>query len=164
MNYFFTTRLPLFIALLLVASSWILLDRSSAQARDTIRKHHLDDIEHSLYFARDVRHTFPPYDQATWCGELNDPKNTAVKAEVEAALRAQHEKYANKAKPFPTDPLANHDYFYWKRSPANFELYSVLEAAPTGEKNTWQCATTPGKYYDYGLTSVLREDTGVFSL
>jgi len=155
----FLTRLPLFIALLLVIGGGAaLLTRSAQQARDTIRKHHLDDIEHALYFARDLHGTYPPYAETEWCGALNDPKNSAVKTAVEEALRAQHTKYSNPQKPFPTDPLAGHDYFYWKHSPASFELYSILEAAPTGEKNTSGCAQSPLSFYDYGLNSVLREN------
>jgi hypothetical protein len=159
------SRLPLAIALLTLAlGGWWLLERSDAQARDTIRKHHLDDIEHALYFARDTHGTFPPYDSATWCGQLNAPANRAVRDQVEAALRQQHEKYANPAKPFPTDPRPDLDYFYWKRSPAMFELYANLEAAATGERNTLLCPTTAAQYYDYGLLSVEREETGTFNL
>ncbi len=156
------SALPIFIALIaLLVGGIFLLERSDRQARDTIRKHHLEDIERSLYFARKLHGTYPPYEAPTWCGKLNAPENAAVRAEVEAALRAQNEKYANPAKPFPTDPQAakdGSDYFYWKRSLALFELYAVLEAAPTGERSTTACPTTPNLVYDYGLSSALRED------
>lgn len=136
-----------------------LLTRADRQARDTIRKHHLEDLERSLFFARDVHGTYPPFDAATWCGRLNDPHNEAVRTQVEQALRAQNEQYANEQKPFPTDPAGGcYDYFYWKRSPALFELYARLEAAPTGERQTILCDNAPAEYYDYGLTSALRED------
>lgn len=137
-----------------------LVERSDQQARDTIRKHHLEDIERSLFFARGLHGTYPPYDMVAWCGQLNAPRNAAVKAQVEAALRAQNETYANPAKPFPTDPLAHDgvDYFYWKRSPALFELYAILEADPTAERTTTGCDNAPPLTYDYGLNSSLRED------
>lgn len=153
--------LPVLVALvgLLVGGMW-LLERSDRQARDTIRKHHLEDIERSLFLARDLHGTYPPYEQTTWCGQLNDPQNAAVAAQVEAALRAQNEKYGNQAKPFPTDPLAAQgvDYFYWKRSPALFELYAILEADPTGERTSAGCDNAEQLTYDYGLLSAFREE------
>lgn len=147
------TRLPLIVAtiLLLVGGMW-LLNRAAAQTRDTTRKHQLDDLEHGLYFARDTLGTYPPYDAPTWCGELNAPSSEGVRAQVEAALRAQNAKYANPAKPFPAD-----DFFYWKRSPAIFELYAHLEAAPTGDRSTMLCPGARAQLYDYGLVSVQRE-------
>lgn len=154
------TRLPLIITfLLLIIGGWFLLDRSAALNRDTTRKHHLEDIEKSLYSARDLHGTYPPYELPTWCGLLSDPKNQAVHDQVESALRAQNEKYANPDKPFPTDPLAGQtpDYFYWKRSPASFQLFSVLEQDQNGDRNTANCPNAPELSYDYGLTSVLRE-------
>ncbi len=154
-------RWPLVAALLLVlVSGWYLLDRAASQARDTIRKHHLEDLERSLYSARRLYGTYPPYDQPTWCGQLHDQNNNSVRGAIEAALRAQNEKYANPAKPFPTDPLPNtqRGYFYWKRSPASFELYAQLEADRSGERSTTACATAPPLQYDYGIASVFRED------
>lgn len=160
-------RLPVLVALgVVLVGGLFLVERSDAQARDTIRKHHLEDIERSLYFARSLRGTYPPYDQPTWCGRLNDPASEAVRLEVEEALRAQNEKYGNLEKPFPTDPAATKlttDYFYWKRSPAVFELYSILEAAPTGERATTWCERAPELQYDYGITSSLDRE-GRFSL
>lgn len=171
-----TPRLPLFaLSLLFLTTGWLLLDRSAAQARDTTRKHHLDDIEHALYAAYRQHDTLPPYDQPSWCGRLNDPKNAAVKAEVETALRQYNDKYGKQEKPFPHDPLvtgiqgdapplrqladggADPDYFYWKHSPVVFELYSILEAAPTGERSTNQCPTDPTQIYDYGIRSYDRQ-------
>lgn len=161
-----------FIAVLL--GGIFLLDRSNRQARDTIRKHHLQDIEDSLYLARNLNGTFPPYDQPHWCGRLNDPANAEVKQQVEQALRQKIEKYSNPEKPFPADPLRsedstqiltthyslqpNNDYFYWKRSPAVFELYSILEADRNGNRTTENCPTDPNLQYDYGLNSALREN------
>lgn len=137
---------------------FFLLWRSAGQARDTIRKHHLADLEQSLFFARELHGTFPPYEESSWCGLLNDPKNSAVREQVEEVLRQQNNKYGNQAKPFPTDPLAGNDYLYWKRSPAVFELYAVLEQAKTSEKNSLGCDNAPGLYFDYGTTSRWRED------
>ena len=157
-------QISLILALiLLLAGGVALLHRNDQQARDTIRKHHLADIETSLYFTRSIKGTYPPYDQPTWCGVLTDPKNTTVKAQVEAALRQQNDMYKNPAKPFPTDPkFANtaQDYFYWKRSPSTFELYATLEADKTGDRNSLGCTTngaTPTTY-DYGIASINREN------
>lgn len=154
-------RLPLVIAtILLAAGGTALLNRAAAQARDTTRKHHLEDIEHALYAARNRYGTFPPYDAPTWCGQLNDV-SSSTRQQIEDALRAQNEKYANPAKPFPTDPhltiRASRDYFYWKHSPASFELYAALEANPTGERRTHFCPGT-NLVYDYGLSSIWREE------
>lgn len=151
-------RLPILIALvLLITGGVFLLDRADAQARDTIRKHHLEDIEQALYFARGLQGTYPPYDQPSWCGRLADPKNEKVRAQIEEALRAQNDKYANPDKPFPTDPSNPTGYFYWKRSPAIFELYSTLETDPNAERNTIECSNGTAHAFDYGLTSVWRE-------
>lgn len=180
----FLSHLPLLLATLGLAIGGVfLLHRADAQARDTVRKHHLEDIEKSLYSAY-LRHgTYPPYDQATWCGVLSDPANHNVRAQVEAALRQQNNKYSNVAKPFPADPLVDPrqigtdkprlvkqvldqehtppDYFYWKRSPAVFELYSILEAAPSGDRTTHTCTQAANLTYDYGLNSRTRTGTVV---
>jgi hypothetical protein len=153
--------LPLFIALIIMLLGGIfLLNLADAQARDTVRKHHLEDLEQSLYFARNIHGTFPPYDQSNWCGLLNDPANSSTLSQIEEALRSQNEKYANPLKPFPEDPqtgLLTSGYFYWKRSPANFELYSILETDSNNERSTNNCNNAPELYYDYGLTSIWRE-------
>lgn len=150
--------LPLFIALVIMLLGGIfLLNLADAQARDTIRKHHLEDIEQSLYFARGLHGTYPPYDQPSWCGLLNNPANSSTLAQIEEVLRAQNEKYANPNKPFPQDPAQFKGYFYWKRSPANFELYSVLETDPNHERSTRDCNNAPDLDYDYGITSIWRE-------
>jgi hypothetical protein len=148
--------LAITLALVLIGGA-ALLRLSAQQARDTIRKHHLDDIEQSLYTAQHRFGTFPPYDQPTWCGSLNDPSSVALKAEVEAALRFQNPMYGNLAKPFPTDPTAQWDYFYWKRSPAVFELYAHSEAAPTGDRNDFACPGATPQFFDYGITSLWRQ-------
>ncbi len=154
--------LPLVAALALVVIGGVaLLEKAERQARDTTRKHHIEDIEQSLYFAQSLHGTYPPYEEATWCGRLNDPDNRPVRDQIEAALRAQHEKYANADKPFPADPLypgQEQDYFYWKRSPSTFELYAVLETDKNGERNTAACPGTGLVRYDYGLASIWRED------
>jgi len=164
---------PVYLALiLLIVGGVFLLNRADAQARDTIRKHHLEDIEQSLYVARLTHGTYPPYNQPSWCGTLTDPGSASVQAEIEAALRQQNNKYANPNKPFPTDPLANRlssvstspnpdslpSYFYWKRSPAAFELYSILEADSNQDRSTAGCPNTSLLFYDYGIASVWREN------
>lgn len=170
-------RLPLYLALGgLILGGVFLLNRADAQARDTIRKHHLEDLEQSLYFARNIHGTFPPYDQPSWCGVLSAPGNEDILSQVEEALRAQNEKYANPEKPFPTDPLLvgwsspiapaasgatgdqSPDYFYWKRSPATFQLFSALETDPTAERSTAGCDNSGLSYYDYGITSLWRQN------
>lgn len=161
------TSTPLVIALLLLAGGGVwLLNRAEEQARDTTRKHHLEDIEQSLYFARSVYGTYPPYDQPSWCGLLNDPVNAPVRQQVEDVLRRQNDTYSNIEKPFPADPLADQvaGYFYWKRSPATFELYSILEQDQNGERNTAACDNAPNLKYDYGITSVWREGNQTVSL
>jgi len=160
------THLPLVVAFIaLIFGGVFLLHRADTQARDTIRKHHLEDIEKSLYFAANLHGTYPPYDQPTWCGVLGDPANAEVTDQIEAALRQQNKKYANPDKPFPTDPLADKasspstlpkttaGYFYWKRSPVVFELYSILETNQTNDRATTNCDSTESLLYDYGLNS-----------
>lgn len=144
----------------MAGGSVFFLNRADQQARDTIRKHHLEDIERSLYLAHSLHGEFPPYGVPTWCGVLNDAKNTAVKKEVDEALRAQNDKYGNLAKPFPSDPkygYSTQDYFYWKRSPALMELYATLEADKSGDRNTQICANSSAITYDYGIASANRE-------
>lgn len=166
------TSLPLVVVLAAVLVGGVfLLTRADAQARDTIRKHHLQDIEDSLYFARAVHGTYPPYDQVTWCGPLQQGSGAAF-AEVEAILREQNDTYMNTEKPFPRDPLlagaqgqsavaASPDYppyFYWKRSPAAFELFAQLEADQNGAFTLDDCDTIVTGSYNYGLDSVERQD------
>lgn len=154
--------LPVYCAfILLVLGGIVLLEKAERQARDTIRKHHIEDIEYSLYALRARYGTYPPYNQLSWCGILSDPANQSVRDSIETSLREQIEKYSNSQKPFPADPLyqeSKKDYFYWKRSPSVFELYATLEARPTEERSTIQCETAQGHAYDYGITSSLREN------
>ncbi len=145
--------------LLLLIGGTFLLVKQDTQARDTIRKHHVADIETALYLARKNHGTFPPYDEFTWCGVISAPENTAVKGQIEESLRKAVDKYSNDAKPFPQDPTEKErNYYYWKRSPSMFELYSILEAAPTGERNTFSCPEGLHTTYDYGIASILREN------
>lgn len=152
---------PLVVTLVLtMGGGWYLINRADAQARDTTRKHHLEDIEQALYFARNLHGVYPPYDQETWCGQLEAPKSAVTHDEIEEALRAQNEKYKNPEKPFPTDPHEGTDdfnYFYWKRSPVSFELYAQLEADQNNERSSRNCPTASPANYDYGITSVWRE-------
>lgn len=149
---------PLIAALILLAGGGLfLLEKAERQARDTIRKHHLQDIEQALYTARDLAGVFPPYEDSTWCGFINASENNAVRDQLEAALRKQNDAYANLDKPFPTDPLPSQDYFYWKRSPTTFELYATLEEDKNGERNSLLCENAPKQYFDYGLASIQRE-------
>lgn len=151
-------HVPLVAALILLAVGGVfLLSKAQRQTHDTTRKHHLQDIEDALYFARETAGTFPPYDQPTWCGFLSAPQNRPVRDQVEAALRAQNKKYANPDKPFPSDPLPGQDYFYWKRSPSMFELYAVLEEETSGDRNSILCPGAAPQYFDYGLASIERE-------
>lgn len=150
------------VAFILVALGGIfLLEKSERQQRDTTRKHHIADLEQALYFARGHHGTYPPYEEASWCGILSDAKNAAVLSQVEEALRTQHEQYENPAKPFPFDPKLSAgdtgDYFYWKRSPTSFELFAMLETDANGDRNTLACDNAKPYHYDYGITSVLRE-------
>ncbi|OGY36437.1 MAG: hypothetical protein A3E36_03520 [Candidatus Andersenbacteria bacterium RIFCSPHIGHO2_12_FULL_45_11b] len=144
--------------LLLIIAGFTLIHKEDKQARDTIRKHHLADIETALGLAKRQHGQFPPYDQLTWCGVISDPTNSSVQAAIEVPLRQAVEKYENPQKPFPEDPNNPvKNYYYWKRSPSMFELYSVLEAAPTGDRNTFSCPTGLHTAYDYGISSILRE-------
>lgn len=169
-------HLPLILATLgLLFGGTFLLHRSEAQARDTIRKHHLQDVEEALYFAYTLHGTYPPYELATWCGYLSETSDgSTTHAEIETALRQQHELYAKNEKPFPQDPLLDPvsaealaqvdrtpDYFYWKRSPAVFELYSILETDPNGTRSTIHCPARPDLHYDYGINSRLRTSTTI---
>jgi hypothetical protein len=143
---------------LLLAAGTLLLIKQDKQARDTIRKHHLADIETALYVARNNHGTFPPYDKLSWCGAISAPENKPVQDAIEASLRKAVEKYENEEKPFPTDPTEKtRGYYYWKKSPSMFELYSILEANKTGERNTFACPEGIHTTYDYGIASILRE-------
>ncbi len=145
--------------LVLVIAGSLLLIKQDKQARDTIRKHHLADIETGLYVARKTHGTFPPYDKLTWCGVISAPENKNVQDAIEESLRKAVDKYANSEKLFPQDPNQQEkNYYYWKRSPTTFELYSILEAAPTGERNTFTCPEGLHTTYDYGISSILREN------
>lgn len=162
-------HVPLFAALILLAVGGVfLLNKAQRQTHDTTRKHHLQDIESSLYFVQSLAGTYPPYEESSWCGFLNAPENEGVRDQVEEGLRAQNEKYANEEKPFPTDPLYQvgssdetiWDYFYWKRSPSSFELYAVLEQEKNGDRNSLKCPNQPGQFFDYGIASIQREHPG----
>jgi len=136
----------------------LLLIKQDRQSRDTIRKHHLADIETALYLARNNHGTFPPYNELSWCGVISAPENKEVRSAIEESLRIAVEKYENPEKPFPEDPKEKEkNYYYWKRSPSMFELYSVLEADTTGERNTFACENGIHTTYDYGIASILRE-------
>lgn len=151
--------LPLIVAVLLaIGGSYFFVQKADRQARDTIRKHHLEDIEKSLYFAEKLHGTYPPYEQTSWCGFINAPENRAVRDEMEEAIRAQNEKYKNIDKPYPTDPLSSQDYFYWKRSPSSFELYATLEFEKTGDRSTSGCPDIEHVKFDYGISSVIRQN------
>lgn len=144
--------------LLLLTSGTFLLIKQDKQSRDTIRKHHLADIETALYLARNNHGTFPPYNKLSWCGVISAPENKPVQDMIEESLRKAVDKYKNPEKHFPTDPTEQkRGYYYWKRSPSMFELYSVLEAEKTGERNTFSCPTGIHTTYDYGIASILRE-------
>ena len=134
-----------------------MLEKADAQARDTTRKHHLDDVELALYFARRVHGTYPPYETAQWCGKLANPDESSAVAEIEAALREQNEKYANPEKPFPTDPLSSEDrdYVYVKQGPASFLLLANLEL--DGKDLDMQSKCDDQLNMNYMLDSLIRE-------
>jgi hypothetical protein len=139
-----------------------LLNKADRQSRDTIRKHHVFDIESALLFAQSTRGTVPPYDQAEWCGSLQE--TSPVRQQIEEALREQSEQYANLSKPFPTDPTNESGYFYWKRTPDVFELYALLEEDKNGSFSTAGCASADTVVYTHGLNSALRKDIPRFVL
>lgn len=158
----FVSTLPVVIALgALVVGGLLLLERSERQARDTIRKHHLQDLEDALFFARAAHGTFPPYETATWCGELTPASGEVAVQQVEAALRQQHALYANPAKPFPTDPRHG-AYVYWKHSPTVMELLTSLEADAEVDRDSTGCPAIAARRFTYVLTSSEREDRARF--
>lgn len=128
----------------------------AAQARDTIRKHDLQDIEEALMRYSRTTGTFPPSTYPTWCGVLSDPRNAAVASAIETALR-QDEKYGKPEKPFPRDPRfadTSRGYTYWKTSPVSFELLAELEADPNNTRVVPECSASVA--YDYSTVSVSR--------
>lgn len=155
--------IPIALALLAVSLGGIfLLDRADQQARDTIRKHHLLDIEKALYYARVQKDTYPPSNFSAWCGSL--AVDSAARQEIEMALRQQNDKYANPAKPFPTDPLQNPGYFYRKIGQHTFELYAMLENDVAGAFATNGCDDQENITYTYGINSSLRNNQLEYSL
>jgi hypothetical protein len=126
------------------------------QARDTVRKHDIEDLEHALTRSARAAGTYPPEGVSSWCGTLTNPRNRAVRDVVEAALR-RDDKYAKSDKPFPADPRyagTDRDYFYWKTSPVSFELLAELEADRTDARDTTDCGGSVA--YDYSVVSQLR--------
>lgn len=101
-----------------------LINKQAVQTRDTTRKHHLQDLEDALYFAGNTNGNFPPYEEEQWCGNLE--QDSTARQQLEEALRLQNEKYANPAKPWPTDPLG-YPYQYCKTGTETFELKAELE-------------------------------------
>ncbi|MEK7499700.1 MAG: hypothetical protein AAB649_03780, partial [Patescibacteria group bacterium] len=79
---------PVFAAIfLLLTSGTLLLIKQDKQARDTIRKHHLADIETALYLSQIKHGTFPPYNKLSWCGVISAPENKSVQDAIEIDLR-----------------------------------------------------------------------------
>lgn len=155
-----SSYMPVLAMLFLLAiGGFFLIQKEDLQSRDTIRKHHLADIETALKLAKKQHGQFPPYDVLTWCGVISDPANKDLQNDIETLLRKSVDKYANLEKPFPIDPKESvRNYYYWKRSPAMFELYAVLEADNNGDRNTFSCPTGLHTTYDYGISSILREE------
>lgn len=161
-HLFSFARLPLYLAFALTVFGGVfLLHRSAAQARDTTRKHHLQDIEDSLYVALSIHGAYPPYGQPSWCGYITPESPSDARLAIEDALRHQINLYANPAKSFPEDPLPPHQnppYFYWKHSPSSFELYANLETTVPDEYLLSNCTgSSPAPAFNYRLTSVWRE-------
>ena len=55
-------------------------------------------------------------------------------------------------------------YFYWKKSPTVFELYTLLEADDDGSFSTATCAGADEVTYNHGFNSALRQDVARFTL
>jgi len=89
------------------------LSLQAKQARDTIRKHHLEDLEQALLKVGKEKGSYPPYSSSSWCGLLADSENKEVKDVIEESLR-EDEKYAKPDKSFPQDPAYEEKlgYFY----------------------------------------------------
>ncbi len=132
------------------------IELQARQARDTMRKHDLEDLEHALIRHARAMGTVPPDNVPAWCGTLSASTHAPVRAVIEAALR-RDEKYAKLEKPFPQDPRFGgtaRDYFYWKTSPVSFELLAELEGDANDTRETAACGGTVA--YDYGITSTER--------
>lgn len=153
--------------ILVVASGTWAIRLQGLQARDTIRKHDIEDLEQALLRYGRLQGTYPPDDMPMWCGTLSDPSSAAVRAAIEDSLR-RDEKYAKPEKPFPRDPVyrgADRDYFYWKTSPVSFELMSELEADRNNSRPMNRSACAPATQtqsarrdagYDYSVVSTRR--------
>lgn len=132
--------------------------RIAALARDTERKHELDDLEQALYRYLRQYHVYPPREHPFYCARLSSSSARALRAEIEVFLR-RDVKYQNPAKPFPADPaFANQagDYIYWKRSPRAFELYAATELSSSKGAPFFPCAQSNFPYH-YRIRSIKRE-------
>lgn len=154
------------LVLIFAALGLLTIHLQAAQARDTIRKHDIEDLEQALLRYARLQGTYPPNDVPTWCGVLSLEPNRPVRDAIEWALRMD-EKYAKPDKPFPTDPRFTgtaRDYFYWKRSPTSVELLSELEADANDTRDTSPCILPAGRQgpggdgnrYDYGIVTTQR--------
>ena len=133
--------------ILFVAIGAWALRLQALRARDTIRKHDIEDLEQALLRYGRLSGTYPPDDVPAWCGTLSDPAADSVRTAIEAALR-RDEKYAKPEKPFPSDPVyagTDRDYLYWKTSPVSFELLAELEADRNNSRaiDRTTCAPAP---------------------
>ena len=147
--------LPLMAIIFVLVGAWA-LRLQTLQARDIVRKHDIEDIEMALGRYEKTHGTYPPENLSSWCGSLSDPTNKEVLNQIEASLR-QDKKYAKAEKLFPTDPVYKNtadDYFYWKTSPASFELLAKLEADKNGSRDASPCGNKTA--YDYSVVSFLR--------
>jgi len=141
--------------LFLVAGVWG-IRLQALQARDIVRKHDIEDIENALGRYEKVHGTYPPENVASWCGTLSDSASKDVLNQIETSLR-QDDKYAKPEKKFPVDPIyknSANDYFYWKTSPASFELLAKLEADKNGSRDASPCGNKTA--FDYSVVSFLR--------
>lgn len=147
--------LPIFVLFFIFLGSWA-LRLQALQARDIVRKHDIEDIENALNRFEKKNGTYPPIEAATWCGTLSDFKNKEIRSAIETSLR-EDEKYAKPEKKFPNDPTYKNtinDYFYWKTSPASFELLAKLEADKNGSRDASLCGNKTA--FDYSVVSFLR--------
>lgn len=144
------------VAIVFVALGVWALRLQALQARDIVRKHDIEDIELALGRYEKTHGTYPPENAASWCGNLSDPANKEILKQLETSLR-QDKKYAKAEKLFPFDPVyknTTNDYFYWKTSPASFELLAKLEADKNGSRDAAPCGNKTA--YDYSVVSFLR--------
>ncbi len=148
------TLVPIAAVLIFVGIGFWALRLQSLQARDTIRKHDIEDIEKALNRYAKQHGEYPPVNSVSWCGTISGDSSKDIKKEIEDSLR-KDKKYAKLDKKFPSDPVyggTENDYTYWKTSPVSFELVAKLEA----DRNATRNIPCKKDAYDYSVVSFLR--------